>query len=152
MNQITVTTAKPDEFEAVGVLVSRLLVELFPDEDNYRGSEKYIFAARKLLETGNDVWALVAKTENGEIVGILTLNHCAAIYAGGSFGEISELYGDNSERSFGIGAKLIDAAKQFARIEGWLEIEVGAPPQPAGKEPLNFILTRALNMWGRGYT
>jgi len=142
VNEIIVERARPDEYETVGLLVNRLLIELFPDDVAYREPGKHISAARYLLESGNNVWAWVAKTAIGEIVGILTLNECAAIYAGGNFGEISELYVDSSQRSSGVGAKLIDAAKQFAIQKGWPEIEVGAPPQPEWKRTIDFYTSR----------
>jgi GNAT superfamily N-acetyltransferase len=142
VNEIIVERACPDEYETVGVLVNRLLIELFPNDDAYREPGKHISAAKYLLESGDNVWAWVAKTTIGDIVGILTLNECAAIYAGGKFGEISELYVDSSQRSSGVGAKLIDAAKQFAIQKGWPEIEVGAPPQPEWKRTVDFYLSR----------
>lgn len=142
MDEIIVERARPDEYETVGLLVNRLLIELFPDDDAYREPGKYISAARYLLESGDNVWALVAKTTIGEVVGILTLNECAAIYAGGNFGEISELYVDSSQRSSGVGAKLIDAAKHFAIQKGWPEIEVGAPPQPEWRRTIDFYTSR----------
>ncbi len=148
MNKIIVEMAHPDEYEKVGALVNRLLVELFPDEEEYRDAEKHISAAGKLLESRGNVWALVAKTQGGDIVGVLTLNECAAIYAGGSFGEISELYVDSSMRSCGIGAKLIEAAKKFARSRGWPEIEVGAPPQPEWKNTFEFYLSQGFKYSG----
>jgi GNAT superfamily N-acetyltransferase len=138
VNEIIVERARPDEYETVGLLVNRLLIELFPDDDAYREPGKHISAAKYLLESGDNVWALVAKTTIGEIVGILTLNECAAIYAGGNFGEISELYVDSSQRSSGVGAKLIDAARQFGIQKGWPEIEVGALPQPEWKRTSNY--------------
>ena len=142
VNEIIVERARPDEYETVGMLVNTLLIELFPDDDAYREPGKHISAAKYLLESGDSVWALVAKTKSSEIVGILTLNECAAIYAGGSFGEISELYVDSSQRSSGVGAKLIDAAKQFGIQKGWPEIEVGAPPQPEWKRTVDFYMSR----------
>ncbi len=148
MNEISVTVAKPEEYETVGVLVHRLLNELFPGEDEFRNSEKYISAARELLLTGENLWALVAKNESGEMIGVLTLNQCAAIYAGGNFGEICELYVDNTERSSGIGAKLIDAAREFAKRKGWLELEVGAPPQPDWKRTFEFYIDQGFEYVG----
>ena len=142
MDDVIVEMASPDEYETVGALVSRLLIELFPDEDKYRNPEKHISAAKNLLQSEDKVWALVAKTGSGEIVGVLTLNECAAIYAGGNFGEISELYVDSSQRSSGIGAKLIDTAKQVGIHKGWPEIEVGAPPQPEWKRTVDFYISR----------
>ena len=142
VNEIIVERARPDEYETVGMLVNTLLIELFPDDDAYREPGKHISAAKYLLESGDRVWALVAKTRSDEIVGILTLNECAAIYAGGNFGEISELYVDSSQRSSGVGAKLIDAAKQFGIHKGWPEIEVGAPPQPEWQRTVDFYMSR----------
>jgi GNAT superfamily N-acetyltransferase len=144
VNEIIAGRALPDEYETVGLLVNRLLIELFPDDDAYREPGKHISAAKYLLKSGDNVWALVAKTTIGEIVGILTLNECAAIYAGGNFGEISELYVDSSQRSFGVGAKLIDAAKQFGIQKGWPEIEVGALPQSEWKRTSNYSATSDL--------
>jgi len=148
MTEITVEMANPDEFESVGVLVHRLLIELFPNEDEYRQPEKYISAAKRLLEREDNVWALVAKNEIGEIVGVLTLNECAAIYSGGNFGEISELFVDSSQRSSGVGARLIDAARQFAASKGWPEIEVGAPPQPEWKRSFDFYMSQGFKYSG----
>ncbi|MDH3691649.1 MAG: GNAT family N-acetyltransferase [Gammaproteobacteria bacterium] len=142
MSEINVEIAQPDEYAVVGTLVNTLLVELFPDEDELRDPEQHITAAKRLLESGDSVWALVAKTEIGEIVGVLTLNECAAIYSCGSFGEISELYVDSSQRSSGVGAKLIDAAKQFGVSKGWPQIEVGAPPQPKWKRTVDFYFSQ----------
>jgi len=119
MNEITVTVAQPEEFETVGILVGRLLCELFPGDDEYKDSEKYISAARQLLQTEGNVWALLAKTESAEIVGMLTLNQCSAIYSCGSFGEIC-----------------------------WPEIEVGAPPQPDWKRTFEFYLKQGFEYVG----
>ena len=148
MNEIIVEKARPDEYEAVGKLVNKLLIELFPDDDSYREPGKHISAAKNLLESGDSVWAWVAKTRSGEIVGTLTLNECAAIYAGGNFGEISELYVDSSQRSSGVGTKLIDAAKQFGIQKGWPEIEVGAPPQPEWQRTVDFYTNQGFAFSG----
>ena len=148
MSEIIVQFARPEEFGAVGKLVNTLLIELFPDEEDLRDPEQHIRAAEVLLERGDSVWALVAKTENDEIAGVLTLNECSAIYACGSFGEISELYVDSSQRSSGVGAKLIEAAKEFGISRGWPEIEVGAPPQPDWKRTVNFYFRQGFKYSG----
>lgn len=71
-------------------------------------------------------WAFIAEHQ-GEAVGLITLNECCSIYAGGSFGEIPELYVAPQWRSRALGEQLIDHAKAFARSRGWKNIEVGAP-------------------------
>jgi GNAT superfamily N-acetyltransferase len=61
---------------------------------------------------------------------VLTLNACAAIYAGGRFGEITELYVRPELRSEGIGTRLIHAARVFGTAQGWTRLEVCTPTVP----------------------
>jgi len=70
----------------------------------------------------------------------MTLNECAAIYAGGKFGEISELYVCPEMRSKGIARQFLDHAQIEAVDRGWKRIEVGAPGQPEWQRTLNFYL------------
>ncbi|MFQ5551999.1 MAG: GNAT family N-acetyltransferase [Gemmatimonadales bacterium] len=66
-----------------------------------------------------------------EPVGVIMLNECMAIYAGGRFGEITELYVSPEYRSKGIAPMLIGAAEKIGHQKGWKRLEVGAPDQPA---------------------
>jgi GNAT superfamily N-acetyltransferase len=68
------------------------------------------------------------------------MNECAAIYAGGKFGEISELYVRPEYRSNGVAARLLEAAGKHAEECGWKRLEVGAPTQPAWERTLKFYL------------
>lgn len=68
------------------------------------------------------------------------LNECAAIYVGGRFGEISELYVVPDARSENVGALLTDAAAAFGRERNWPFIEVGAPSVPAWQRTVDFYL------------
>ena len=81
-------------------------------------------------------------------VGVMTLNECAAIYAGGKFGEISELYVRPDMRSQGVAQQLLDHAQQEARARGWKRIEVGAPSQPDWHRTLNFYLRNGFDEVG----
>jgi GNAT superfamily N-acetyltransferase len=63
-----------------------------------------------------------------------------AIYAGGRFGEITELYVSPAHRSKGIAPILITAATSIGRQKGWKRLEVGAPDQPAWSRTLSFYL------------
>lgn len=71
-------------------------------------------------------------------VGVLLLNECAAIYAGGKFGEISELYVLPEYRSAGVATQLLEVAENHAQERGWKRLEVGAPAQPAWSRTLKF--------------
>lgn len=73
-------------------------------------------------------------------VGLVLLNECAAIYAGGKFGEISELYVLPEYRSQGVAAQLLRAAETYAKEQGWKRLEVGAPAQPDWERTLAFYL------------
>jgi len=73
-------------------------------------------------------------------VGLIMLNECAAIYAGGHFGEISELYVSPQHRSKGVAAQLVAEATAVAQNRGWKRLEVGAPSQPEWMRTVSFYL------------
>lgn len=128
---ITTRTAQMKDAPVIARLVQALLEELSGEKVAPLGP-----VARQIL-AGQQVVGLLAEAE-GRPVGVMMLNRCAAIYAGGSFGEISELYVDPAWRSRGVAAKLLVAAREVARREGWTRLEVGAPDQPAWARTLAF--------------
>ena len=71
-------------------------------------------------------------------LGLIMLNQCAAIYAGGLFGEITELFVVPDQRSNGVAQKLLLAARDLGRGRGWKRLEVGAPNQPEWQRSLQF--------------
>jgi GNAT superfamily N-acetyltransferase len=127
---IRVVEATAGDADKVGGMICALLAELFAANIETFDREKVCRDAATLLADGTGVWGLMARAGAGEPVGVLMLNECAAIYAGGEFGEISEFYVAPSHRSAGVGALLVDAAAQFGRDRGWPELEVGAPDVP----------------------
>ena len=137
---ITVRRATEEDCGMVAALVFDLLIELFPAYQDTLHLEKLQQASAELLADGQGVWALLASTGDGDAVGVLTLNECAAIYAHSRFGEISELYVKPEYRSANIGAKLIDAAADFGRARHWPSIEVGAPDVPRWQRTVDFYL------------
>ena len=98
-NDIKVVEATAGDGETVGGMVHDLLVELFPESTDEFDRNKLCRAAATLLAGDTGVWGLMARTGDGEPVGLLMLNECAAIYAGGKFGEISEFYVAPGHRS-----------------------------------------------------
>lgn len=95
-------------------------------------------AAEEVLRSDSVGGALAVSGD--EPVGVIMLNECMAIYAGGRFGEITELYVSPADRSKGIAPLLIDAAIKIGRRKGWKRLEVGAPDQPAWGRTLSFYL------------
>ena len=133
-----VTQATPTDFERVGGLTFDLLDELFPELGYQR--EACIATAKTLLMDGTSVWSFIATQADGSDIGVVMLNECSAIYSGGQFGEISELYVAPDARSTGVGAKLVAVAAEFGRERGWPNLEVGAPRVPVGQRTVDFYL------------
>ncbi|WP_085794285.1 GNAT family N-acetyltransferase [Falsiruegeria litorea] len=128
-----VRVARSDEGSVVARLIAALLSEL-------DGAPVDPVAVGKSAET---VLALPSVTAflafvGDEAVGVLVLNECAAIYAGGVFGEISELYVAPEWRSAGVARLLVQVAQGFGQERGWKRLEVGAPPQPGWSRTLAF--------------
>ena len=137
-SSIVVHQAGSNDAERVGQLAYNLIAELYPDTEFKQ--EFFTDAARALLDRGVGVWAFLATADDARDVGLVTLNECAAIYAGGHFGEISELYVVPDYRSKRVGALLIETAVSFGRKRGWPNLEVGAPRPPAWQRTVDFYL------------
>ncbi len=133
-----VVQAAPTDFERVGRMTFELLNELFPELGYQR--DACIATAKTLLAGEAGVWAFIATRSDERDIGVLTLNECSAIYAGGQFGEISELYVAPDYRSIGVGARLVGAAAEFGRERGWPDLEVGAPGVPIWQRTVDFYL------------
>ena len=133
---MTTRIATPDDADTVGGFVCDLLAELHPDGGERALRADRIATADNLL-TDRSISAYVAETA-GTPVGVITLNACAAVYAGGMFGEICELYVVPRHRSDGVGHLLIKAAIDHARKQGWQTLEVGAPDVPAWARTVAF--------------
>jgi GNAT superfamily N-acetyltransferase len=139
-DNIRVVEATPSDGKTVGGMVHALLAELFPESTADFDQDKMCSTAATLLAGGSGVWGLISQTGDGKPVGLLMLNECAAIYAGGKFGEISEFYVAPSHRSAGVGALIVDAAAEFGRGRGWSRLEVGAPDAPRWQRTVDFYL------------
>ncbi|WP_193369415.1 GNAT family N-acetyltransferase [Pelagibius marinus] len=131
-----VAEAEVENAPIVGKLVHNLLKEL---ADGQGPSLNDLTATAKELMASGVVTGLIAFKDQ-EPVGVLCLNECAAIYARGRFGEITELYVTPEYRSQGIALRLIEAAKKVGEARGWSRLEVGAPDQPAWERTLSFYL------------
>jgi len=151
---IIVEADTPERVRTVAMLVASLLRELAPDQatpeddEKTEKDQKIERVATTLLNGQHNVWALLAETRSGEPVGVLTLNQCAAIYAGGRFGEISELYVAPEYRSARLGEKLLEAARNFGRNRQWTRLEVGAPEMPAWARTLGFYKAKGFREVG----
>ena len=142
-----VVMAKPTDSDVVGELVYALLFEFYPDQSHLFPLDKMKKASAALLGTESGVWSFLAMS-GGEVVGMINLNECSAIYAGGKFGEITELYIKPEFRSKKIGEELITQAKRFAKERGWSVLEVGAPDVPRYQRTVNFYIKNGFSEIG----
>lgn len=122
---IHVQIATVADAAVIAGLVASLIEELSGGE---RMDVKAVTGTALSLLGSGSVIGLLAK-EDGRPVGVLMLNECAAIYAGGRFGEITELFVTPENRSSGVAAQLVTSAINLGRQRGWKRLEVGAPDE-----------------------
>ena len=136
--EITLREAGTEDAERVAELIHALIGELAPGYADAALLTSYKRAAAEHLGRNTGYWAFLADAGEDGTVGVITLNECTAIYAGGRFGEIAELYIAPAYRSQGVGALLTDRAIAFAKARGWPRLEVGAPDQPRWTRTADF--------------
>lgn len=136
MSGIEIVVAKVDHAAVVGGLVYDLIDEL--SDGRADTPLHYRNTAALVLQNQAVTGALAIRA--GKPVGVILLNECAAIYAGGRFGEITELYVVPEARSGGIAARLVDWAIAQGSANDWNRLEVGAPQQPRWSRSLAFYL------------
>ncbi len=134
---LTISQATPAELGTVLALVGRLLEELSDDPAEFAGLD-LAAALPAMRSAGVRFTAFLATTDAGEPVGVATLTEAVAIYAGGAYGIISELYVVPAHRGTGVGVRLLEAVKAHGRALGWRRVDVTAPPEPRWRPTVSF--------------
>jgi GNAT superfamily N-acetyltransferase len=125
-------------------LISELICELLKDFNQRSGSNFVIDVSKieetckELLPRDNFAGFIAIDNRTNETVGMITISQATAIYNGGDFGVITELYVDRNIRSNGIGKFLIESALEFARTKNWKKVEVGAPSKDEWPRTVEF--------------
>lgn len=125
-------------------LLAKLICELLKDFNQRSGSNFVIESAKiettckDLLPRDNFAGFIARDNRTNEAVGMITIAQATAIYNGGDFGVITELYVDRNIRSNGIGKLLIESAIGFARTMNWKKVEVGAPSKDDWPRTIEF--------------
>lgn len=125
----------------VATLVECLLLELEPEATNEIQAMD-LLSITKTLISQNKIQAFLAMDSADKPIGVITLHECAAIYAGGIFGEISEFYVVPEHRVSGIGKGLMNAAVTYGGQQGWKRIEVGIPEPKLFQHTHTFYVNR----------
>lgn len=141
MQEIKIKKATEKDLDIIVDLVAKLLLDF-----NDRSGSKFIVNRDKLkgvtkkLITRTNFGAFIAYDSKNIPIGLITLTEAFAIYNGGDFGVITELYVDGNSRSKGIGKLLLKSAFKFAEEMNWTKIEVGAPNSDDWPRTLEFYL------------
>ena len=146
MQAIKIIKAQLSDAQVVAQLVEKLLIELEPSAAG-GVTQKELTQITQALMTKDKIQAYLAY-QGDNSVGVITLHECAAIYAGGIFGEISELYVAPEYRSLKIGDQLINEAKEYGRKNNWQRLEVGTPSADGDSRTAKFYERQGFNVTG----
>lgn len=136
---ITLRRAVVADVDAIVQLEDELLKEIMVRIDQQAfhfdpSAAKMVLAS--FVEAGKNV--VFIALEGDVIVGFVTLYESYALYAGGAFGTLAELYVRPSQRGCGVGRALVEAVRGFGAARGWTRLEVTTPPLPAFDATLAF--------------
>lgn len=143
-----IDVAQSHEVYAVLELVEELLTEVVEQgqELPWINREKLHADIRRSLEWDPSarggsapMVAILAKEDRGGLaVGLLLLTQCFAIYAGGEYGVIDELYVRPEYRGLDIERELVDEAVAISQRRGWLRLDVTGPDADRGERATKF--------------
>lgn len=148
---VRIEPAHPEDATALAAMAGELLqeisasigVELFQYD-----LQASIDRARHLLRKGVYHAFLARDEKNGEEVGFIALTEVHALYAGGGFGVIPEMYVKPGYRCEGIGEALIRQAKALGTERGWTRLETTTPPLPEFERTLRFYEWQGFSITG----
>lgn len=126
MTKVTVAQVGPEAAPVVIGLVERLLRELGEEGGDSGPLDAPVLSTGWRAEESRHR-AFVAYGDDGGAVGVVTVVEAFALYAGGRYGIINELYVVPAHRSSGVGARLVEAVKELGRTRGWRRVDVAAP-------------------------
>jgi len=128
MNEIKVLKASIKEVKTVVNLIAELLIDFNNKNDsNFIVDKDNLEKITKKLIIRKNFGAFIAYDSENKPKGLITISEAFAIYNGGDFGVITELYVDRNLRSEGIGKLLLQSVFDFSNSMNWEKIEVGAP-------------------------
>jgi GNAT superfamily N-acetyltransferase len=90
---------------------------------------------------------VIAELE-GRVVGLATLTRTQAIYAGGEYGVIDEMYVVPEARSLGVGAILVESCLEEAKTRGWKRLDVTAPTEERWVRTVSFYEAQGFRFTG----
>lgn len=138
----TIQAATIQDSEEIAGLVGDLLSEIMHATDANAFNFDVAETTQRLNEflIQGKYFAFIARDENHQAIGCLTLYESYALYAEGRFGTIAELYVLPAYRAQNIGRRLLAEARSFGKLHNWKRLEVTTPPLPHFEKTLAFYL------------
>ncbi|MCO1336778.1 GNAT family N-acetyltransferase [Microbulbifer sp. OS29] len=130
--------ATPELCDEVSNLVFKLLRDLVGHRKEI-DPRKIAVTSKKLLSDAKGFYAFLYRRRS-ESIGVITVSKSAAIYAGGYYGVIEELYVEPEFRSQSIGRTLLETVVGFAAVQGWSRLEVSTPEKEKWQRTIDFYL------------
>jgi len=127
-------------------LVKNLLIELGDEAKDLEKVDKLQYSQIDINNLETHFVFLVE--DEGEAVGIITLSECFAVYTGGNYGIINEMYVLPEYRNKNIGAILIDKTKEIAAERNWGRIDVTTPVEKRWERTKSFYLKQGFEFTG----
>lgn len=94
-------------------------------------------------------WSFVACDDAAKPLAFVMLAESFAVFAGGRYGIINELWVRPDARSAGAGARVIEFVREFARRQGWVRVDVSAPQDPKWDRSVAFYRRQGFEPTGR---
>ncbi|HCN37683.1 MAG TPA: hypothetical protein DIS94_08240 [Bacteroidetes bacterium] len=131
---ITILKISNEEVADIVPLLKELYMELGEESESIEFLNENLI--NEILYSGlTDIY--LAKYDN-EKVGIFTLTENQAIYAGGKYGSLDEMYVIPEYRNKNIGKLMIDKIKEIGKEKSWERIDVTAPTEKIWERTVHF--------------
>ena len=149
MKDVHIAIATKEYAVQVAMLTGELLSEIMSAVDNYLfhvDIEQVKELAYELIE--KNIYQVFIAPHKQEIVAFISLQEHHTLYAGGSYGTISEFYVKPEYRSSNIGKMLISKVKEYASEKNYRRVEVTTPPLPEFVRSLDFYKKNGFEITG----
>lgn len=148
--EFRIEPAQDGDAETVAVMVGELLEEIMVTS----GVRAFTFDLERTVRRTREFlsrsvyFVYVARLRDGREAGLVAVSESRALYAGGDFGTVAELYVRPALRCHGVGKMLLDRAKALAAAKGWTRLEVTTPPLPEFERTLRFYEKEGFSITG----
>ena len=149
---VSVIEADPNWSRELAVMTGELLSEIMEliQQPAFRFdlAEAETNLHRYLSEQTYHVFVAIDASREVQAAGFVSACESHAIYAGGAFGTIPELYVRPEYRRRGIGRSLMEALRAHSQQCGWKRLEVTTPPLPEFRDTLAFYEREGFSVTG----